>query len=450
MSVTPARPPARRPPQRRASAPPPGLDARRAALRRIEAALARRGGAEGDRALLAAEAALDGRDRAFARRLAQAVLRRAPSLDRVLDSRLQRPPPPEVRALLRLGLAQFALLETPAFAAVSTTLALAEAEPATRPFRGLLTAVLRGLDREGAAARLAAEPPEGDVAPWLLARWRAAYGEAAALALAAAGRDEPPTDLTPRDPATAPALADALEGERLPTGSVRVRGRGDPSGWPNFEDGGWWVQDAAAAIPARMLAMRPGETALDLCAAPGGKLLQLATAGARVTALDRSAERLSRVQENLRRTGLEAELVAAEAAGWDDPRRFDAVLLDAPCSATGTFRRHPEVLQLARPSDIAGLAAAQARLLDAAADRVAPGGRLVLCTCSLEPEEGEALVAPFLARRPEFRVTPAQPEALGLPPEAATGAGGLRLRPDLWEQRGGMDGFFAVRLDRAP
>ena len=455
MPPPPPRPRSPRPADRRPAAPPvAGLDARRAALARIEAALARRGGGDDE---ASGEAGLDGRDRAFARALASAVLRRTAALDRVLDARLQRPPPPAVRALLRLGLAQLAVLETPAFAAVSTTLALAEAAPATRPFRGLLNAVLRGLDRDGAPALLAAQPAQVDVPDWLLARWRATHGEAGAQALAAAVRVEPPTDLTLRDgPQTAApaqemaqALAAELEGVVLPTGSVRTPRRGELAGWPGYGDGRWWVQDAAAAVPARLLAVLPGETALDLCAAPGGKTLQLAAAGARVTALDRSAARLARVGENLQRTGLAAELVAADAGAWSDPRRFDAVLLDAPCSATGTFRRHPDVLHLVRPADIAGLAAAQARLLDAAAARVAPGGRLVFCTCSLEPEEGEAQAAAFLRRAPEFRLAPVDPAALGLPETAAAPSGGLRLTPALWEHEGGMDGFYAVRFDRA-
>ena len=439
-------------PAPRPAAPRPaavaGLDARRVALARIAAALARRGGADdGDEA--SGAGGLPPRDRAFARALASAVLRRLTALDRALDAKLQRPPPPAVRALLRLGLAQMALLETPAFAAVSTTLALAEADPATRPFRGLVNAVLRGLDRDGAVARLAAEPAETDVPDWLLARWRAAYGAEGARALAEQVRREPPVDLTPRDPADAATLATEMEGEALSTGSVRTPRRGDLADWPGYGQGRWWVQDAAAAVPVRLLAPREGETALDLCAAPGGKTLQLAAAGARVTALDRSAARLARVGENLERTRLSAELVAAEACAWSDGRRFDAVLLDAPCSATGTYRRHPDVLHLARAADIAALAAAQARLLDAAAERTSPGGRLVFCTCSLEPEEGEAQVAPFLRRHPDFRVRPADAEALGLRAEALTGEGALRLLPSFWEQRGGMDGFFCVRLDRA-
>ena len=208
------------------------------------------------------------------------------------------------------------------------------------------------------------------------------------------------------------------------------------------------MQDAAAALPARLLDLKPGETALDLCAAPGGKTLQLAAAGAAVTAVDRSAARLKRLSENLARMGLAAEVVVADAAAWSDKRTFDAVLLDAPCSATGTFRRHPDVLWAAKPSDIAKLAAVQTAVLDAAANRVKPGGRLVYCVCSLEPEEGEAQAAAFLARRSDFAVDPIAPDEGGAPSGAVTPEGALRLTPGLSEPEGGVDGFFIARFRR--
>ena len=279
------------------------------------------------------------------------------------------------------------------------TVDMAGARKATQPFKGLVNAVLRGLLREPPPA----PEPEAYAPPWLYARWRAAYGAEAADAIAARIAKEPDTDLTLRDPREAPALAEALDARVLPGGTLRTGKRGDLSDWPGFAEGRWWVQDAAAAIPARLLDLKPGETTLDLCAAPGGKTLQLASAGASVTAVDRSATRLKRLSENLARMGLTAEVVVADAAAWSDKRSFDAVLLDAPCSATGTFRRHPDVLWAAKPSDIAKLAAVQTALLDAAADRVKPGGRLVYCVCSLEPEEGEAQAAAFLARRRRLR-----------------------------------------------
>ena len=418
-----------------------GVAARGEALRLLAAALARRGGLD------EAAPALEGAERAFARALTLATLRRLGGVDRLLDARLKREPPPGVRDLLRLGAAQLLTLDTPAFAAVSTTVMLAERDPKARPFKGLINAVLRGLDRDGGPALLEAQGPEADLPSWLAARWRAAYGAEATLSLARRLAEEPATDLTPRDPADVPALAEALAAEVLPGGSLRTRLRGDPAGWPGYAEGRWWVQDAAAALPARLLGVRPGETALELCAAPGGKTLQLAAAGARVTALDRSEGRLRRLRENLARTGLEARVVVADAAAWAGDSTFDAVLLDAPCSATGTFRRHPDVLWAARPADIAKLAAVQARLLLAAADRTAPGGRMVYAVCSLEAEEGEAQVAPFLAARPAFERLPAgadDPAWPGLDGADAT----WRVLPGAAEPAGGADGFFVARFRR--
>jgi 16S rRNA (cytosine967-C5)-methyltransferase len=408
-----------------------GLASRKAALTVIAAALDRRSGLE--EALGApAYLALEPRDRAFARALAMTVLRRKGTLDRALQARLQKPPPDEVMALLRLGAAQLLHMEVAGHAAVATTVDLAEQGRGTRPFKALVNAVLRGLGREG-PPELA---PEAAAPDWLYARWRAAWGEEAARAIAALIPEEPGTDLSLKDPKDAEAVMAALaegglEVEALEGGSLRVRHRGDLSAWPGYAEGRWWVQDASAAAPARLLAARPGEDVLDLCAAPGGKTLQLAAAGARVVALDRSAARLERLKQNLARAGLEAETVAADAAHWDDPRSFDAVLLDAPCSATGTFRRHPDVLWATRPGDIVKLAGVQATLLDAAAAKVRPGGRLVYCVCSLEPEEGEAQVDAFLARHPEFRLDP---------------PGALRILPH--HRPGGTDGFFAARLAR--
>jgi 16S rRNA (cytosine967-C5)-methyltransferase len=343
--------------------------------------------------------------------------------------------------ILRLGAAELLHLDTPDHAAVDSAVRLAEQR--AKPFKGLVNAVLRGLSRE----RPAEAPPEVDVPAWIVSRWRAAYGEAAA-AIAAAVRTEPPTDLTPRDPTDAEALATLLEGEVLPTGSVRVRRSGRIEDWPGFPRAAGGCRTPRPSLPARLLRLTAGETALDLCAAPGGKTLQLAATGAAVTALDRSAPRLQRLRENLTRMSLEAEVVVGEAEVWLDPRRFDAVLLDAPCTSTGTFRRNPEVLWGTRPPEIVKLAQVQARLLDAAADRVRPGGRLVYCVCSLEPEEGEGQVADFLARRAEFTLDPVAAGEAGSPVEAARG-GALRLLPSMWAERGGLDGFYAVRLTRA-
>ncbi len=422
-----------------------GLPARQAAMRLIEAAMLRRGGL--DAALNEpALRALSPEDRGFARALAMAVLRRLGSIDRALDSRLQRPPPEPVRRLLRIGLAQMLYLDTPDFAAVSTTVKLAERDNATRPYKALINAVLRGLAREPAAE----PPPEADIPPWLFARWVAQFGQAEAEGVALNARVEPATDLSVKPGTDTTDLIQALPAQTLPGGSLRTRRGGDVAGWPDFEAGTWWVQDAAAAVPARLLDVKPGEAVLDLCAAPGGKTLQLAATGATVTALDRSEPRLRRLRANLERTGLKAEVVVADGEAWADERQFDGVLLDAPCTATGTLRRNPEALYALGPPEIAKLADVQHRLLDAAAARVRPGGRLVYCVCSLEREEGETQILAFLRRHSDFRLTPADPGAIGAPVEALMGDGWLRLLPSQWPQVGGLDGFFAARLERIP
>ena len=420
-----------------------GVGARVAAGVLLNAALTRRGGL--DEALaLPAVTALPGPDRAFARAVAMAALRRLGEIDQILDRKLQKRPPEAVRTLMRIALAQTLVLETPAFAAVSTAVKLAERDPRTRPYKNLVNAVLRGVEREGPGLTTA----ESNLPDWIAARWKQTYGEAALVGLALAAREEPPTDLSLKPGLDAAALADLVDGEVLPGGSVRTGKRGDVAGWPGFEDGSWWVQDAAAAVPVRLLAPKAGETALDMCAAPGGKTLQLAAAGTVVTALDRSDVRLNRLRQNLERTDLTAEIAVMPAEDWLDSRVFDAVLLDAPCTATGTFRRNPEVLRATRPVEVAKLADVQHRLLDAAADRVGPGGRMVYCVCSLEREEGETQIIAFLRRNPAFRTAAADPVAVGAPAEALTPEGWLRILPSMWAERGGLDGFFAARLER--
>lgn len=420
-----------------------GVEARLAAGVLLNAALEGRGGL--DAALSFREvAALPGPDRAFARAVAMAALRRLGEIDQILDRRLQKAPPLAIRTILRIALAQTLVLETPAFAAVSTAVKLAERDLKTRPYKNLVNAVLRGIDREGPGVTTAA----ANLPDWIAARWRATYGEAGLAALALAAREEPPTDLSLKPEANAAAVADAVDGEVLPGGTVRTGRRGDVAGWPGFDDGAWWVQDAAAAVPARLLAPQAGETVIDLCAAPGGKTLQLAASGASVVALDRSDKRLDRLRANLDRTGLAAEIVAVPAEDWDDARVFDAVLLDAPCTATGTFRRNPEVLRATKPADVAKLADVQHRLLDTAAERVKPGGRLVYCVCSMEREEGETQIIAFLRRNPAFRTAPADPVSIGAPTEALTSEGWLRILPSMWTEHGGLDGFFVARLDR--
>ncbi len=416
---------------------PSALEPRRHALALLRAALSRRGGLDAGLDALAFPA-LEPRDRAFARALALATLRHLGPIDAALAPRLRSPPPEAVRDLLRLGMAQAFFLGTPAFAAVDTTVALAP-----KPFRGLVNAILRAQLREG--------PPTVTpmtLAPaWLLARWRATFGDAEASAIAALISAEPATDLALRPDASRDEFALTFDAEPLPTGGLRTRLRGDPAGWPGYADGAWWVQDAAAQIPTRLLAPTLGEAVLDLCAAPGGKTMQLAAAGARVVAVDRSTARLEQLRANLARVRLTAETLAVDALAWADDRRFGAILLDSPCTATGTFRRHPDVLWNARPGDIPALARTQAALLDAAAARLRPGGRLLYSVCSLEREEGEAQVRALLARDSRLAVDPVAAGEGGAPAASRAAEGWLRILPHHFE--GGLDGFFIARLRRA-
>ncbi|SJM67903.1 16S rRNA m(5)C 967 methyltransferase [Brevundimonas diminuta 3F5N] len=420
-----------------------GVEARLVAGVLLNAALEKRTGL--DEALSQSPARdLPPQDRAFARAVAMAALRRLGEIDQILERRLQKAPPLAVLTILRVALAQTLVLDTPAFAAVSTAVKLAERDAKTRPYKNLVNAVLRGVGRDGPGLTTA----ESNLPDWLAQRWKATYGEAALIGLALATREEPATDLTAKPGVDLAELAASVEGEALPGGTVRTGKRGDVAAWPGFEAGDWWVQDAAAAVPARLLAVKAGETALDLCAAPGGKTLQLAAAGAEVVALDRSEARLKRLRQNFERMNLKAEVVAVPAEDWEDDRTFDAVLLDAPCTATGTYRRNPEVLRATRPADVAKLADVQHRLLDAAAEKVKPGGRLVYCVCSLEREEGETQVIAFLRRNPAFRTVAAVPAEIGAPDEALTPEGWLRILPSQWAEKGGLDGFFAAKLER--
>lgn len=438
----------------RAEGPGRGLQERRAALALILDVRERRrplpgpgGETEGNGAAGGGDplAGLPPEGRARALRLARSGLRHAGRADRLLGPHLRRPPPAAVHAALHLALAEHFAEGVPAHAAVSAAVTLA-AEAGGPALAGLANAVLRRVLAAGPEAWAAAAP--GKLPAWLRRRLVAAWGGAAVAAMEAAHEAGAPLDLTPREPEAAAALAARLGAELLPTGSLRLRGTAQVSALPGYAGGEWWVQDAAAAIPARVLAPRRGERVLDLCAAPGGKTLQLCAAGARVTALDASAPRLARLRANLARTGLAAEVVQADALAWRAPAPFPALLLDAPCSATGTIRRHPDLPHVKDGSELPALLALQARLLDRALELVAPGGRLVYATCSLLPEEGEGQIAAALARHPGLRTLP---EALALPgiaPEWITPEGGLRLRPDFWPERGGMDGFFIACLVR--
>lgn len=390
--------------------------------------------------------ALEGRDRAFARALATATLRRLGSIDAVLARFLERPLPDTAahgRAMLRIGAAQILVLGTPAHAAVGETVEAANAVREARGFAKLINAVLRRVTRDGPAL-FEAQPPGADLPNWLYTRWRAAYG-AQAEAIARALRDEPPLDFSVKQDAA--GWAERLGGALTPTGSVRVR-QATVDQLPGFSDGAWWVQDAAAALPARMLGDVGGKHVLDLCAAPGGKTLQLAAAGARVTAVDKIEDRLVRLRENLLRTHLEAEVVRGDALTLRAKVQFDAVLLDAPCTSTGTLRRHPDVAWLRRPTDVRQLSELQGQLIAAASKMIKPGGTLVYAVCSLEPEEGPGVAADAVKSGAWTRAPIARGEIAGAD-DFITAEGDLRTLPSHWPEIGGLDGFYAVRLVRS-
>jgi len=395
-------------------------------------------------------AALEGRDRAFARAIAAAALRRLGSVDAVLARFLERSLPESAahgRAMLRIGAAQLLVLGTPAHAAVAETVAAANALRQSRGFAKLINAVLRRVAREGGAI-LAALPPGADLPAWLYTRWRASYGAVAAR-IAEALLQEPPLDLTAKSDAH--SWAQQLGGVVTPTGSVRLlpaaHARAGIDTLPGFNDGAWWVQDAAAALPARLLGDVRGKAVLDLCAAPGGKTLQLAAAGATVTAVDHAPERLERLKDNLARTQLAATVVCADALKLRAKEKFDAVLLDAPCSSTGTLRRHPDVAWLRRPDELRALSALQAQLLEAAAGFIKPGGALVYAVCSLEPEEGDGVIATTL-NTGRWRRDPVAPGEIAGAVGFVTAEGALRTLPAHWPEIGGLDGFYAARLRR--
>jgi len=383
------------------------------------------------------------RDRAFARLLAVTVLRRLGEIDAALKTLLNRPiQPAAARAMnaLRLGAAQRLFLDTPPHAAVDTTVRLLDSRLAG--FKGLANAVLRKVTQvpDGIDAARVNTPD------WLWRSWAAAYGETTAAAIAAAHMTEPPLDISVANHAE--EWAAKLEATVLPTGSLRRPVGGDPSALPGFAEGGWWVQDAAAALPARLLGDVASRRVIDLCAAPGGKSAQLAAAGGKVTALDRSAVRLARLAENMARLGLTVEIVEADAATWRPDAPADAVLLDAPCTATGTIRRHPDIARIKRQRDVATVAAVQDRLLRAAVEMTAPGGRLVYATCSLQPEEGPDRIAALLDGGAPVRLDPVSATELPGLSDAIGPDGTVRTLPCHWRERGGIDGFYIARLER--
>ena len=394
------------------------------------------------------------RDRALMRRLVATILRRLGTLGHVLSRLLDRGVPtdaPRAQSALLIGAAQILWMDVPDHAAVDLSVRLVQADRRAAKYAGLVNAVLRRCAREGQPLIDEIKSQSLDVPPWLLARWVAHYGEAAANDIASALGHEPPLDLTVKSDAS--QWATRLHGETLSTGTVRTLLQGSVAMLPGFSEGQWWVQDAAAALPVRLFGDIKGQRIADLCAAPGGKTAQLIHAGAEVTALDRSPNRVARLRDNLARLSLDAQTVVADAAEWSgngDGALFDGILIDAPCTATGTIRRHPDVAWLKQESDIGSLTTLQRRLLQHALALLKPGGTLVYCTCSLEPEEGEQAVAALLAAETGVRRAPIDAgEVAGLT-ELITADGDLRTLPShlphIDPRLGGLDGFYAARL----
>ncbi len=394
---------------------------------------------------------LPDRDRALMRRLAATVLRRLGSLRHLVGSYLERGFPadaPRAETILLIGAAQILWLDVPDHAAVDLSVRLAQADRRAARYAGLINAVLRRVTQD--RDTLKAVSVKRDTPEWLMARWTKRYGKDDAKAIATMNGVEPALDITVKQDAE--RWAEKLHGRVLPTGTVRTLAHGSVALLPGFHEGAWWVQDAAAALPARLLGEVRERRVADLCAAPGGKSAQLALAGAHVTAVDRSAMRLVRLAENFTRLSLTAETVAADVLEWQPAEPFDAVLLDAPCTSTGTIRRHPDVPWLKGEAEISVLTNLQQRLLDRAVELTKPGGTLVYCVCSLEPEEGEEQIASLLARDPRVSRKPVAAAELSDFSDLISADGDLRTLPlhlpDKEPRWGGLDGFYAARLLR--
>ncbi len=399
---------------------------------------------------------LSDRDRALMRRLVATILRRLGTLGHVLSRLLDRGVPtdaPRAQSALLIGAAQILWMDVPDHAAVDLSVRLVQSDRRAAKYAGLVNAVLRRCAREGQPLIDEVKSKNLDVAPWLLARWSAHYGAATAADIANAIGQDPSFDVTVKSDAE--QWATRLHGETLPTGSVRTLLQGSVTMLPGFTDGQWWVQDAAAALPARLFGDIAAKNIVDLCAAPGGKTAQLVHGGAHVTAVDRSPARMARLRDNLTRLSLDAEFVVADGAEWlgqNHGEGFDGILIDAPCTSTGTIRRHPDIGWLRQESDIAPLAATQKRLLQSAVAALKPGGMLVYCTCSLEPEEGEFAIAELLKSETTMQRLPIGADEVAGLGEILNPEGDLRTlpchlpHPD--PRLAGLDGFYAARLVR--
>jgi 16S rRNA (cytosine967-C5)-methyltransferase len=396
------------------------------------------------------------RDRALMRRLVATILRRLGTLGHLLSRLLDRGVPtdaPRAQSALLIGAAQILWMDVPDHAAVDLSVRLVQSDRRAAKYAGLVNAVLRRCAREGTALVDEVKAETLDIPPWLLQRWTAHYGEAIARAIAYAILHEPSLDISVKSDAS--QWATRLHGELLQTGTVRTLLQGSVTMLPGFAEGAWWVQDAAAALPVRLFGDVKGKDIVDFCAAPGGKTAQLAHAGARVIALVRSPARIARLKDNLARLALPAETVVADAVEWQSAESggFDGILIDAPCTSTGTIRRHPDVAWLRQESDIAALTALQTRLLERAAGLLKPGGTLVYCTCSLEPEEGETAIATLLAGGGGLKRVPIEAGEVSGLSEIINADGDLRTLPchlpHSDPRLAGLDGFYVARLVKA-
>lgn len=428
----------------------PGETARAAALALLDAVLDQRRSLDEAMATALAPggrmAGLSSRDRAFARLLTATVLRRLGQLDAAIGACLERPLKGQAQRLrntLRLGAAQLLFLGTPAHAAVDGAVRQAQRYP---QFRALVNAVLRRLGREGATILADQDAERLNCPSWLWQSWSAAYGEATTREIIRAISAEPPLDLSVK--ADRDVWAGRLDATMLPTGSIRITAGHNPKDLPGYREGAWWVQDAAAALPARLLQAGDGDRVLDLCAAPGGKTLQLAACGGAVTAIDMSPQRLDLMQKNLTRTRLKADLIVADITHWRPETPASRILLDAPCSGTGTIRRHPDIWHLKTPRDVERLTALQDAMLKSAIDMLAPGGMLVYAVCSLQPEEGPQRIAALMDHGAPVTRCPVTPGDVNGLAELIDSAGDLRTLPVHLADSGGMDGFYACRLVR--
>ena len=393
---------------------------------------------------------LEQRDRAFVRMLVATTLRRKGQLDDLLARALNKgeePRPDTLRWIIYLGMTQILFMDVADYAAVDTSVALVEMQNLSGK-KGFVNAILRRMTSDGKAWLAAQDEAALNVPDWLYRQWIGDYGFVRAKDIALACLTEASLDITVKDAGERDRWARDLATSILPTGTLRRPAGGNVTALPGFADGAWWVQDASSALPAKIMGDVAGKTVLDLCAAPGGKAMQLAAAGANVVALDRSASRMATLDANFKRAGLSQRIrtVIDDGAAWRPKEKFSHILLDAPCTATGTIRRHPDLLALKSEKDQTGLMSIQARLLANAAELLAPGGLLIYCTCSLQKAEGEAQVSALLASRPDLRRMPVRKEELGNIDGIINGDGDIRVLPYHLKEQGGMDGFYISRM----